>query len=156
MRHLQGALVFFGGFVVHWLWSTYLPFFGLAPQVLLVMTVAIAARSGPIAGQCFAFAWGLLWDALGIHVFGAHALTLTLTAYAVGTVRRQIDVSSGSSQLVLLAVLTPAYILFYAMTGLVFEKSFLWGGWKVFILSPFYNCLVAPLVFEATRRWVDL
>jgi cell shape-determining protein MreD len=89
-------------------------------------------------------------------VFGAHALTLTLTAYAVGTVRRQIDVSSGSSQLVLLAVLTPAYILFYAMTGLVFEKSFLWGGWKVFILSPFYNCLVAPLVFEATRRWVDL
>lgn len=156
MRILLAGLVFVAAIILHWLWSSYLPVFGLAPQILLILTVAVASCSGPVAGQCFGFAWGLVWDALGAHVFGAHALALTLTAYGVGMLRKQLDVSSGRSQLVLLAVLTPAYLLFYGLTGLVFEKSFLWAGWKVFLLCPFYNCLVAPLLFEPTRKWVDL
>lgn len=156
MRYLACVGVFLAGLMAHWLWSTYFTVFGLAPQVLLVLTIAVASRGGPVAGQCFGFAWGVFLDVLGLHVFGAHALGLTLVGYAVGNLRRQMDVNFAAPQLVLVAVLTPAYFLFHALTGLVFEHHFLWPGWKSFLAGPVYNCLLAPLGFDFVRRTVDL
>jgi rod shape-determining protein MreD len=156
MRYLHAVVFFFAGMAAHWAWSTYFTAFGLAPQVLLILTAGVAACSGPLAGQCFGFAWGLFLDMSGSHIFGAHALGLTLAAYGVGHLRRQVDVSSAPSQWTLLMLLTPAYFLMYGLTGLVFERHFLWVGWLPFILCPVYNSLVAPLGFSLARKYVDL
>lgn len=156
MKYLQGVFVFFVGLLVHWMWTTHFSVFGLAPQVLLLLTIVVAARSGPVAGQCFGFSWGLFMDLLSAHLFGANALSLTLIAYFVGMLRRQVDVSSPPSQVVLVAILTPVYFILYGVLGLVFEQHFLWPGWKAFLVDPFYNCLVAPFAFAFTRRFVDL
>ncbi|MFC1678881.1 rod shape-determining protein MreD [Elusimicrobiota bacterium] len=156
MRYLEGVFVFFAGVIVHWLWGTYFSVQGLAPQVLLILTVAVASRSGPVAGQCYGFAWGLFLDVASAHVFGAHALGLTLTAYIVGMLRRQMDVASVPSQAMLLVVFTPVYMLFYGVAGLIFEHEFLLGGWKVFLLIPLYNCVISPFAFAFVRRFVRL
>ena len=156
MKYLHGVFFFLGGMAAHWFWSSYLPAFGLAPQILLILTAAVAATNGAVTGQCFGFAWGFFLDTMGAHVFGANALLLTLTAYSVGTLRRQVDVSSTPSQWTLMAFLTPAYFLMYGALGLIFERQFLWVGWLPFALCPVYNCLLAPAGFALARKYVDL
>ncbi len=156
MRYIAATLAFIVGIIVDWTWSTHFTVLGLAPQVLLVLTVAVASRNGAVAAQCFGFAWGLYLDVVSAHIFGANALALTLVGYFVGSLRRQMDVTSAGPQLVLVVLLTPAYFLFYGLTGLLFEREFLWVGWSIFLAAPFYNCLFAPLGFEFMRRFVDL
>ena len=156
MNIVAAIVVFLTGVFVQWLWSTHFPIWGLSPQLLLIMTVAVAARNGAAAGQCYGFAWGLFLDVLSAHVFGAHALGLTLTAYFSGVLRRQVDVASAAPQLILIALLTPAYFLYYGTAGWLFERDFLWSGWVVFLATPLYNCLAAPFAFEFTRRFVDV
>jgi len=156
VKYVDAVAGFFLAMVLHWLWSTHLTVFGLAPQFLLISTVVVAGRSGPVAGQCYGFAWGLFLDLLSGHVFGANALCLTLAAYGVGMLRRQMDVGSLPPQAVLVALLTPVYLVFYGLTGTVFEHRFLWAGWKVFLLTPVYNCLALPLGYAFVRKFVRL
>lgn len=156
MRYTAATIAFIVGIIVEWVWSTHFTVFDLAPQILLVLTIAVASRSGAVAAQCFGFAWGLYLDVVSAHVFGANALALTLVGYFVGSLRRQMDVASAAPQLVLIALLTPAYFLFYGLTGFLFEGEFLWVGWRIFLAGPFYNCLFAPFGFEFIRRFVDL
>lgn len=147
MRPLSALLLWMGGALAQWLWSTHLTVFGVAPQLLLVMTAAAASRGGSVTGQLYGFTWGLFADALGAHVFGANAFLYSAVAYLVGALRRQVDVSSFFPQLVLTASLTPIYFLCYGWIGSIFEHRFLWVGWKLFLAAPFYNCLVAPFAF---------
>jgi rod shape-determining protein MreD len=154
VRPLRALGIFTLGLVLEWLWSTSWAVFGLSPCLLLVMTVAIAAYSGPVAGQCYGFFWGLFLDVLGAHTFGAGALALTLVGYCVGVIKRQMDVSSPASQVMVVAVVSLAYALFLGLAGLVFERRFLWGGWSLFVGAPLYNCVVAPPVFFFLRKAV--
>ncbi|MBI5594991.1 MAG: rod shape-determining protein MreD [Elusimicrobia bacterium] len=152
MRVIEGALLFLGGLVFHWLFSTHLSFWGLSPNVLLLVTVGAAATAGPVKGQCLGFAWGLCLDAMSGHVFGANALGFALVAYIVGQLRRQMDVASPPSQAIVAAAFWLLYAVFYSCVGLVFERRFLWPGWLSFLLDPVYSALVAPFAFSAARR----
>ncbi len=152
MSVLRAPLLFAAGLFLEWFWSTYLSFFGLAPAFMLILTVAVASREGPVAGQIYGFLWGLFLDVLSTHVFGAGALALTLTGYAVGNLRRQMDVSSPLSQFMVVGTVSLAFHLFVGLTGLVFERQFFWAGWKVFLLGTIYNCLLSPVVFSLLRR----
>lgn len=151
MRVLLPPLLWLVAACVQWLWSTHLTAFGVAPQLLLVMTAAVASRSGSVSGQCYGFTWGLFLDAMSAHVFGANALLFTATAYLVGALRRQVDVSSFFPQMVLIATLTPIYFLCLGWAGSVFEHKFLWVGWNLFLAAPFYDCLIAPFAFAAVH-----
>lgn len=152
MSALRAAGLFLGGLLLEWFWSTYLSFFGLAPCIMLILTVAVASREGPVAGQVYGFLWGLSLDVLSVHVFGAGALALTLTGYLVGMLRRQMDVSSPLSQCMVVGTVSLAFHLFVGIMGLIFERQFLWVGAKVFFLATLYNCLLAPVLFAMTRR----
>lgn len=156
MKYVSAVFVFLAGAFAHWLWSTHFSAWGLAPDVLLALTIAAAARSGPVAGQCYGFAWGLFLDFLGAHVFGANALALTLAGYAVGSLRRQMDVASAPSQAILILMLTPAHFLLYGIVGLVFERHFLWVGWASFLAVPFYTAFVSPAGFSFVKRFLKL
>lgn len=152
MRVLEGILFFCGGLFFHWIFATYLSFFGVSAHVLLLATLGAAALAGPVAGQCLGFSWGLCLDALSGHVFGANALGFTLVAYTVGQLRKQMDVASPPSQAVIAAVAVPFYIIFYALVGQVFERRFLWPGWSPFLIDPVYTAILGPFVFAASRR----
>jgi rod shape-determining protein MreD len=156
MKFLYAVLVFAAGLAAQWAWGTYLPLLGVAPQVLLVLTVAVAARAGPVAGQCYAFTWGLFLDAFGAHLFGANALALTLVGYAVGRGRRQMDVSSPLSQVMVVSVVSVAYLVFYAAVGLVFGGEALWAPWKALLLAPLLNALLAPFGFAFVEHYIRL
>lgn len=152
MRALEAALLFVAGLAAQWLFSTHLAPWGISPHTLLALTLAASATAGPVVGQCLGFAWGLALDALSGHVFGANALGFTMVAYAVGMLRRQMDVASPPSQAIVAAAAAPLYSVFYGLVGLAFEHSFLWPGWGPFLLDPLYTALIAPFAFTACRR----
>lgn len=152
MKVLQWPAVFLGAVVVQWWWSTHLAVFGLAPQVLFLLVVAVASSAGPVPGQCFAFGWGLALDVMAPHLFGGNALVLTLLAYLVGVGRRQMDVTSPVSQAFLVALLTPVYSLALSVVGLVFEGDGFWADWKALCLLPLYNAVLAPIGFAIGER----
>lgn len=154
MRYLAWAGVFVAGLVAQWAWGTYFAVWGLAPQVLVVLSVAVAARTGPAIGQCFAFPWGLALDLAGSRVFGANALALTVMGYLIGNARRQMDVSDPVSQAMVVAVVSLARMAFLALAGLVFEGHVFWVGWKAFLLLPIFNALVAPIGFAIVQHYV--
>lgn len=154
MRVLEAAVLFFGGLAAHWFASTQLSLWGLSPHVLFALTLGAAAAAGPVQGQCLGFFWGLALDALSGHVFGANALGLTLTAYGVGMLRRQMDTASPPSQAVLAAATVPLYALYYGFAGSLFEHRFLWPGWGSFLLDPVYTALLAPLAFSTAKRFL--
>lgn len=154
MRYLYSIVVFVGGVLIQWCWPTYFSFFGLSPQILLVLTVAVAAHLGPIPGQTFAFFWGLTLDVFGAHLFGGNALALTLTAYGVGMVRRQMDVSNPVSQAMFTGIITFVYFLFLVFLGFIFKGEFFWMGWKAFCLDPILNALVAPICFFIVAKYL--
>jgi rod shape-determining protein MreD len=145
MSHVRGAVLFLAAALLQWWWSTRMPFWGLSPQILLVLTVAMAARLGPNSGMCYGFLWGLALDILRPELFGGNAFALMLVGYGTGALRRQIDVLDLFSQYMIVFFMTWAYFLFYGVLGAVFAKSFIWVGWPSFICDPFYNCLIVPL-----------
>ncbi|HAM34491.1 MAG TPA: rod shape-determining protein MreD [Elusimicrobia bacterium] len=153
MNILRGLLLFWAAVFLQWWWSTRLVFWGLSPQLLLVLTVAIAARRGSTAAMCYGFAWGLFLDVLRPVLFGGNAFVLMLVGYATGTLRRQIDVGDIVSQCAVTFIMTWAYFLSYGLVGMVFAKEFLWAGWGVFVFDPFYNCLLVP-VAVVLSDWV--
>lgn len=144
MNFLRGALIFVLAAFLQWWWSTRFGIWGLTPQILLALTVAISARLGPNQGMCYGFAWGLFLDVLRPHVFGGNAFVLMLVGYGTGTVRRQIDVGDVVSQCAIVALMTWGYFLIYGLLGLIFAKSFFWMGWPAFLFDPLYNCLLVP------------
>lgn len=154
MRVLGAILVFFAGMAVHWSWATYFTLWGLAPHLLLIFTVAISASLGPVVGQCYGFLWGLFLDVVGVHCFGANALVMTVSAYLVGNARRQMDVSSPLSQMMVAGIVTVAYLLALSGVGLVFERQAFWAGWGNWLALPVVNAVAAPFLFPLVQRIV--
>jgi len=139
------------GALFDWWWRRYFSIGGVGPSWLLVTTIALAALDGPVPAQLIGFVWGLVLDAFGVHLFGANALALSLTAYLVGRGRRLLDLSSPPSQAVLVAFLSIGYALFYATLGSIFLEEFLWPGWRGVFGVPLANALAAPFVFYYLR-----
>jgi rod shape-determining protein MreD len=153
MSHLRGALLFVAAAFLQWWWSTHFSFWGLSPQILLVLTVTIAARQGADAGMCYGFGWGLFLDALQPRIFGANAFALMLAGYGTGMARRQVDVVDALSQCLLVALMTWGYFLTLGLLGTIFAKNFWWVGGVSFFLAPFYNCLLIPFT-AVCWRWL--
>lgn len=154
MRYIYGILVFFGAAIGHWMWSTYLPVLGVSPHVLLVFTIAAASCVSPVAAITFGFFWGFFLDVMAVHLFGGNALVLILLAYLVAVGKKQMDVSSPLSQIMVVGVVSVGYFLVIAVLGLVFEGRLLLPGWKNFFLAPLFNSLIAPIIFGVVEHFL--
>lgn len=154
MRYIYGVLLFFAAAITHWMWSTYVPVFGVAPHVLLVFTIAAASCVSPVAAITFGFFWGFFLDVMAIHLFGGNALIFIFLAYLVAVGKKQMDVSSPLSQIMVVGVVTAAYFVVIAFFGLIFEGRFLLPGWKNAFLAPLFNCLIAPIVFAVVEHFL--
>ena len=156
MSQVRLLIVFFFSMAAQWWWSTHFSFAGVAPQLLLVMTVAVAARLGSNWAMSCGFFWGLFLDVMSARLFGGNALALTLVGYGTGSVRRQMDVAGLGPQCLLVFSMSWAYYLMIGLLGRIFDpsKTFLWVGWPLFLAGPFYNCLVAIAVYAIwDPRW---
>lgn len=148
----RGILLFIAAMFLQWWWNTHFAYWGAAPQFLLVLTVLLAARRGPIPGMLAGFGWGLYLDVGRAELFGASALILTLAAYAVGVARRQIDLRAAGPLAAMTFLFTWASFIGLGLLGLVFTKSFEWSGWIAVIATPFLNVfavIVAALLWDA-------
>ena len=147
---LRGLVVFFGAMFVQWWWNTHLAYWGAAPQFLLVLTILIAARRGPVLGMLAGFGWGLYLDVARAELFGASALTLILAAYFVGVARRQVDLRAPGPLAATTFLCTLSAFIGVGLLGLTFTKSFEWSGWIAVLVTPFLN---AAVVTVASLAW---
>jgi rod shape-determining protein MreD len=155
MRFLRAAVLFFAAMFVQWWWNTHLAYWGVAPQILLTLTILIAARRGPVAAMLIGYVWGLYSDTLHADLFGANALLYALAGYAAGTVRRQMDLRAIGPLVPTVFLLSWAYVLLFGLLGQIFMKSFLWIGWIPFLIDPFLNVGVAVVGALAWELWGD-
>ena len=149
---VRGFLLFIVAMFLQWWWNTHLAYWGAAPQFLLVLTILIAARRGPVFGMLFGFFWGLYLDVARAELFGASALTLTLAAYFAGVARRQIDLRAAGPLAATTFLFTWACFLGTGLLGLTFTKSFEWSGWISIRVTPVLNAAavsVAALLWDA-------
>ena len=142
----RGFVVFIAAMFAQWWWNTHFAYWGAAPQFLLVLTILIAARRGPVLGMLAGFGWGLYLDVARAELFGASALTLTLAAYFVGVTRRQVDLRAPGSLAATTFLFTWAGFIGLGLLGLVFTKSFEWSGWVAILVTPFLNALAVTVV----------
>jgi rod shape-determining protein MreD len=138
---LRGIALFIGAMFIQWWWNTHFAYWGAAPQFLLVLTILIAARRGPVLGMLAGFGWGLYLDVARAELFGASALTLTLAAYFVGVARRQIDLRAAGPLAATTFLFTWAGFVLLGLLGLTFTKSFEWSGWIAILVTPFLNAV---------------
>lgn len=147
MKYLQTPILFVMAAVAQWWVSSHGRVFGLAPQVLLVLTVGLAARRGPVTAMTFGFFWGLFLDLFSANLFGANALVLTLIGYGTGSVRRQIDVTGLAPQCIIVVLASFLYFLALGLIGLIFQRTFIWLGWSAFLFTPLYNSIAACILY---------
>ena len=153
MNVLRGTALFFLAMFVQWWWNSHLAYWGAAPQILLTLTVLIAARRGPVPAMLIGYVWGLYSDTLHADLFGANALLYALAGYAAGVVRRQMDLRAVGPLVATVFILSWAYSLMLGLLGHVFMKSFLWVGWVSFLAAPFLNAAIAVVCALAWEFW---
>lgn len=147
---VRGFVLFIGAMFLQWWWNTHFAYWGAAPQFLLVLTILIAARRGPVLGMLAGFVWGLYLDVARAELFGASALTMTLAAYFVGVARRQIDLRAAGPLAATTLLFSWAAFLGHGLLGLTFTKSFESPGWIPLLITPFLNAVV---VIAASVLW---
>lgn len=153
MTFLRGALLFAAAMFVQWWWNTHLAYWGLAPQLLLALTVVVAARRGPVAAMLVGWVWGLYADTLRADLFGANALLYMLAGYCAGVVRRQMDLRAVGPLAATVFLLSFAYSLLVGALGAIFAKSFFWVGWASFVGAPFLNAIAATFAAVGWEAW---
>ena len=144
------SILFVLGLVLQFGWSQYFSLWGLAPNLILIFVVFSAHNDGPFVGQWMGFLWGLSWDSMSVSMFGSRAFTLMVIGYLAGKLSGQLDETKATSQGLI------------ALVASVFYTLLLWAVFQVFspdqvsmrpnyitILQPFYNVLLAPVVFSA-------
>jgi rod shape-determining protein MreD len=143
-------LLFILGLVLQFGWSQYLSFWGLAPNIILIFVIFAALNDGPLVGQWMGFIWGISWDAMSVSMFGSRAFTLMVIGYLAGMLSRQLDESKPSSQGLVVLAASVAYTFLLWLVFQVFSPDQMpIRPNYITILQPFYNVLLAPIIFAA-------
>lgn len=145
MNVLRFLIICAGAMLLQWWWNTHFSYWGAAPQLLLVLTLLIAARRGPVPAMFTGFLWGLFLDVSRAELFGASALLLTGAGYIAGMLRRQIDLRAPGPLAACTAFVTLGALLLHGLLGLVFARSFEHFGWRIWLLTPLMNAFFASV-----------
>lgn len=127
---------------------------GAKPELMYLLTVALAMLEGPTTGAIYGFAAGMGQDFLLNQPKGITALTLTLVGYVVGQIRQYIVSPSPALPVVLVGAATAVGVLFYGFVAFLLGQ--LGTGFafllRTALLSALYNALLTPLLFPVLRR----
>lgn len=125
-----------------------LPLPGSAPDLVLVVVVAVGLADGSRTAMLTGFAAGLLADLAADAEVGRLALVLVVVGYLAGLVRDDAD----SSPLVPAAVvgaLAALAVLLYAGEGVLLSDPSITGGalWRSLVSTVPYCAVLATVVF---------
>ena len=132
--------------LVYWWWTANFTVFGMAPNIIFTAALSAAILARPAKALAYCFFFGIYLDLLGSNLFGAYALTYTLMAYGIYVMKRHLDLVSPFSQVIAALVITIVSMLFYQGLSLTLAKINPLQL-KAFLVEPFLNALLAPLVF---------
>jgi rod shape-determining protein MreD len=134
-----------------------LPLPGAAPDLVLVVVVAVGLLQGPRTGMLVGFAAGLLGDLSGDAELGRTALVLVLVGFLAGLLEDEADVSP-LVPAVAAGALAAVAVLVHAAGGVLLSDPRTTGGalWRSLVsLVPYCAVLatvVLPLVGVLLRR----
>jgi rod shape-determining protein MreD len=126
---------------------------GTKPQLLLVMTVALAMGEGPALGAGFGFTAGLASDLLTGLPAGLTAITYTIVGYAVGTIRAQVETPTAWLPAAMEFTATLGGMLLYGGISLLLGQESV-GGRALIIHAVFaacYSALLTPFLYPLVR-----
>jgi rod shape-determining protein MreD len=126
---------------------------GTKPQLLLVMTVALAMGEGPALGAGFGFAAGLASDLLTGLPAGLTAITYTIVGYAVGMIRAQVETPTAWLPAGMEFTATLGGVLLYGGISLLLGQESI-GGRALLIHALFaacYSALLTPFLYPLVR-----
>lgn len=126
---------------------------GTKPELLLLVTVAIAMTEGPGFGAVAGFVTGLFTDAVLQLPQGVSALSFTVVGYVVGRVRAQMQRPSAWLPMAMVTAATFAGVLLYAGIDLAIGQVALppMRLLRAATLAALYNGLLTPFVFPVVR-----
>jgi rod shape-determining protein MreD len=127
---------------------------GAKPELVYLVTVALAFLEGPSSGAFAGFTAGMAQDFLLNQPKGMTALTLTLVGYAVGALRQYIVTPNPLVPVALVGVSTTGGLLFYGLVSFLLGQLDEGAGYliRVSVLSGLYNALLTPILFPLVRR----
>ena len=126
---------------------------GTKPQLLLVMTVALAMGEGPALGAGFGFVAGLATDLLTGLPVGLTAITYTIVGQAVGTIRAQVQTPSAWLPAGMEFTATLGGVLLYGGISLLLGQESV-GGRALLVHALFaacYSALLTPFIYPIVR-----
>ena len=100
-------------FVLQTTLSFELTLFGLRPDLIMIVLVAIALASGHLEATILGFFVGLLQDASMAADLGLNALAMSLVGFAVGIGRTRIMAEAAHVQVLILAAAVLVHDLIY-------------------------------------------
>ncbi len=129
--------------------------FGAAPQLGVLVVIAMSRNLEPIESLLYGFGTGLLLDLLAETPLGLWALVCAAVAYTTVRLRRRLE-----DEVTLLGpavfVFTFGALALFAILSTIFgQKTFSNAGWVGFMMLPaLYNSLLAVLVLPLITRLI--
>ncbi|HEX8100697.1 MAG TPA: rod shape-determining protein MreD [Actinomycetota bacterium] len=127
---------------------------GARPELVYLVTVALAFLEGPSSGAVGGFTAGMAQDFLLNQPKGMTALTLTLVGYAVGTLRQYVTTPNPLLPVALVGASTTAGLLFYGLVKFLLGQLNVDAAYvaRVALLSGLYNAILTPILFPLVKR----
>lgn len=127
---------------------------GTKPEVVYLVTIALAMLEGPSSGALAGFVGGMAEDFLLNQPKGITALTLTLVGYSVGALRQYMASPSPILPVAVIGGATVCALVFYGVVSFLLSELDVGFPYllRVALLSGLYNAVLTPLLFPVVRR----
>lgn len=127
---------------------------GAKPELLLLLTVALAMGEGPEVGLMAGFFMGMATDLVSDPPRGVTALVFALVGYAVGRIRSQFQAPGAMTPMWVVVVATFAGSLALAGMGFLFGQEYA-APLRILrraALVSAYNALLTPFIYPVASR----
>lgn len=146
-------LVLLTAMIVHSAFLSQLRFFGVMPELMLLLAVAAGLEAGPAYGALGGFASGMIADLFVPTPLGLSALVYSLTGYMVGLAKAGLLEAAWWFPMAVAFVASSAGIGLFALAGAMLGEEGLLGFHlgTVMLIVGVVNALLAPAVFRVVR-----
>lgn len=131
-------------------------------DLVLVVVVYVALRSGPVTGMLAGSAAGIIQDALSIGVVGVGGLAKSVVGFAVGVLGQQFIVTAALPRLVILLGSTVAHAAMFMGLYVLLGLGSFPSPWAAIFRQALGNAAVGMIAFTVVeafpmvverRRW---
>jgi rod shape-determining protein MreD len=148
------ALVIVLAVVLQVSFFSYIPVFGVVPDIVPIVVVALGLLGGGVVGAVCGFTTGLLVDSVLLQTLGTSALLLLLAGYLAGRYREGAEISNSLIPPLLAGGLSLLVATGFAaielMLGVDTPVSLL--ALREIFLKGLYAVVLAPPIFAGVRR----